>query len=244
MLYESSEYSRIKQLIEHKKSMAHTDKDKAFYDPVVIDYQGELLAGVDEVGRGPLAGDVVAAAVILDTNNPMDGLADSKKLSEKRREQLFDEIQCKALAVSIGRANVEEIDQLNILHASLLAMQRAVEGLIHQPEFVLVDGNRLPSWHYPSKAIVKGDSRVAEISAASIIAKVVRDREMQSLAKQYPEFHFDRHKGYPTAMHFDAIKKYGITPLHRKSFGPVKNLTDKIYQPSRKVSTSLVVEEL
>lgn len=182
----------------------------------------QLFAGVDEVGRGPLVGDVVTAAVILDPNNPIEGLTDSKKLSEKKRLALFPEIQQKALAWSIGRCSPEEIDQLNILHATMLAMTRAVEGLQLQPEFVLIDGNRTPDLAMASQAVVKGDLRVAEISAASIIAKVVRDKEMEALDIEYPQFGFAKHKGYPTKAHFEAIEKHGVIAQHRKSFKPVK----------------------
>lgn len=183
-----------------------------------------LIAGVDEVGRGPLVGAVVTAAVILDPNQPIKGLADSKKLSEKRRLALFDEIKAKALCWAIGRAEPEEIDQLNILHATMLAMQRAVAGLSIQPEFVLVDGNRIPTLPMPAQAIVKGDSLVAEISAASILAKVVRDQEMADLDRQYPEYGFAQHKGYPTKLHFEKLAEFGATPHHRRSFAPVANV--------------------
>jgi len=191
-------------------------------EPFISIYQGHLLAGCDEVGRGPLAGDVVAAAVILDPAQPISGLDDSKKLSEKKREQLFAEIQQKALSWCIARASVVEIDRLNILQASLLAMTRAVQGLHIQPEHVLVDGNKLPKWPYSAEAVVKGDSRVAAISAASILAKVTRDREMILLDKTYPGYGFAEHKGYPTKVHLDALDKLGITPIHRSSYGPVK----------------------
>jgi ribonuclease HII len=191
-------------------------------EPFVSIYRGHLLAGVDEVGRGPLAWDVVTAAVILDPENPIDGLDDSKKLTEKRRENLFDEIQLKAMSWCIARATVVEIDQINILQASLLAMARAVEGLHIQPEHVLVDGNKLPKWKYAAEAVVKGDSRVAAISAASILAKVARDREMIELDKQYPGYGFADHKGYPTKIHMDALEKLGVTPIHRQSYAPVK----------------------
>lgn len=185
-------------------------------------YHGHLLAGVDEVGRGPLAWDVVTAAVILDPENPVEGLNDSKKLTEKRREQLFDEIQLKAKCWCIARASVVEIDQLNILQASLLAMKRAVDGLSITPEYVLVDGNKLPKWDYPSEAVVKGDSRVAAISAASILAKVTRDREMCALDTEYPGYGFAGHKGYPTKVHLDALDRLGVSPVHRVSYAPVK----------------------
>lgn len=184
-------------------------------------------AGVDEVGRGPLAGDVVAAAVILDPQNPIVGLADSKKLSEKRREALAMEIRHKALCYCVARASVEEIDELNILQASLLAMKRAVEGLSIQPSFVSVDGNKLPKWHYPSEAVVKGDSKVAEISAASILAKVTRDAEMVALHQRHPEYGFDGHKGYPTAAHLAAVKQFGVLPEHRRSYAPIKKILEE-----------------
>ncbi|WGE34108.1 ribonuclease HII [Actinobacillus genomosp. 1] len=183
-----------------------------------------LIAGVDEVGRGPLVGAVVTAAVILDPNNPIEGLADSKKLSEKKRLLLAEEIKAKALCWSLGRAEPEEIDQLNILHATMLAMQRAVAGLNIQPDFVLVDGNRIPTLPMPAQAVIKGDSLVAEISAASILAKVVRDQEMDELDKQYPEYGFAKHKGYPTKLHFEKLEQFGATPFHRKSFAPVKKI--------------------
>ncbi len=183
-----------------------------------------LIAGVDEVGRGPLVGDVVTAAVILDPANPIEGLTDSKKLSEKKRLALFPEIQEKALAWAIGRCSPEEIDRLNILHATMLAMQRAVEGLTLRPDFVLIDGNRVPSLSMDAEAVVKGDLRVAEISAASILAKVVRDQEMDELDKVYPQFGFAQHKGYPTKAHFAAIEEHGVIDQHRKSFKPVKRI--------------------
>ncbi len=181
-----------------------------------------LVAGVDEVGRGPLVGAVVTAAVILDPAKPIVGLADSKKLSEKRRNALYDEIIEKALAWSLGRAEPEEIDQLNILHATMLAMQRAVAGLAIAPEFVLIDGNRCPALPVPSLAVVKGDSRVAEISAASILAKVTRDREMALLDQSFPEYGFAQHKGYPTAFHLEKLAEHGATEHHRRSFAPVR----------------------
>ncbi|WOX06203.1 ribonuclease HII [Microbulbifer pacificus] len=197
-------------------------KSSSTLPPYVCSYTGTLLAGVDEVGRGPLAGDVVAAAVILDPQNPVAGLADSKKLSEKKREALFDEIREKALSFAIARATVEEIDQINILHASMLAMKRAVEQLSLQPEFVLVDGNRKPGWHYACDTVVKGDDRVAAIAAASILAKVTRDREMVLLDQQYPGYGLAGHKGYPTKAHIEALAQLGVTPIHRKSFAPVQ----------------------
>lgn len=182
-----------------------------------------LIAGVDEVGRGPLVGAVVTAAVILDPARPIAGLADSKKLSEKRRLALYDEIRTHALAWSLGRAEPEEIDQLNILHATMLAMQRAVAGLAVTPDYVLIDGNRCPALPMPSAAVVKGDSLVAEISAASIIAKVTRDREMAELDAIFPQYGFAQHKGYPTAQHLAMLTEHGATPHHRRSFAPVRN---------------------
>ncbi|CBA28205.1 ribonuclease HII [Cronobacter turicensis] len=181
-----------------------------------------LVAGVDEVGRGPLVGAVVTAAVILDPLNPIVGLADSKKLSEKRRLALFDEIKEKAIAWSLGRAEPHEIDELNILHATMLAMQRAVAGLAVTPEYVLIDGNRCPALPMPSMAVVKGDSRVAEISAASILAKVTRDAEMAELDLTFPQYGFAQHKGYPTAFHLERLAEHGATAHHRRSFAPVR----------------------
>ena len=183
-----------------------------------------LVAGVDEAGRGPLAGPVVAAAVILDSTRPISGLADSKKLSEKRREQLCVEICEHALCWSLGRAEADEIDQINILQASLLAMQRAVEGLQLKPQHALVDGNRLPQLECSAEAVIKGDEKVACISAASIIAKVTRDREMVALDAIYPGYGLARHKGYPTRQHLQALQDLGVTQLHRRSFGPVRRL--------------------
>ena len=191
------------------------------------------IAGVDEVGRGPLVGDVVTAAVILDPDNPIEGLMDSKKLSEKKRTLLAEEIKLKATAWSIGRASPEEIDTINILHATMLAMQRAVQGLEVAPDFVLVDGNRCPTFLEPnasdnasiaSQAVVKGDDRVAEISAASILAKVARDEEMIALDKQYPEYGFAKHKGYPTKEHLQKIIEHGVLACYRASFKPVANV--------------------
>jgi ribonuclease HII len=181
-----------------------------------------LIAGVDEVGRGPLVGAVVTAAVLLDPNKPIVGLADSKKLSEKRRLALYDEIVEKALSWSLGRAEPEEIDQINILHATMLAMQRAVSGLSVTPDMVLIDGNRCPKLPMRSLAVVKGDSRVAEISAASILAKVTRDREMTELDLVFPEYGFAQHKGYPTAFHLEKLAALGATEHHRRSFAPVR----------------------
>lgn len=181
-----------------------------------------LLAGVDEAGRGPLAGPVVAAAVILDDLQPIHGLNDSKKLSERTRERLFDEIKAKALCCSIALATVEEIDELNILHATMLAMKRAVEGLRLRPRKVLVDGNRLPALTVPAEAIVMGDARVQAISAASILAKVHRDRLCLGLHDEHPHYGFDAHKGYPTREHLAALKAHGACVHHRRSFAPVR----------------------
>ena len=187
------------------------------------DTSAHLVAGVDEVGRGPLAGDVVAAAVIL-SDSPPKGVTDSKALTAKRRECLADVIRREAVSWALGRASVAEIDELNILEASLLAMRRAVEGLSVTPTLVLVDGNRLPRWSFESRAIVKGDLHEPAIGAASILAKVQRDGEMQALHEQYPEYGFDQHKGYPTKAHLAALERFGATPIHRRSFAPVKRL--------------------
>ncbi|TMP33945.1 ribonuclease HII [Pseudoalteromonas rubra] len=184
----------------------------------------QFIAGVDEVGRGPLVGDVVTAAVILDPANPIEGLTDSKKLTEKKRLLLAQEIKQKALCYHVARATVSEIDELNILHATMLAMTRAVEGLAVKAQFVFVDGNRLPELNVPAQAVVKGDSLVAEISAASILAKVTRDQEMLELDKQYPQYGFAAHKGYPTKAHFAALSEHGVTPHHRTSFKPVQRI--------------------
>lgn len=184
--------------------------------------QVRLIAGVDEVGRGPLVGDVVTAAVILDPKNPISGLDDSKKVSAKKREGLYQEIVEKSLAWSVGRASPVEIDSLNILHATMLAMCRAVEGLSVQPQHVMVDGNRCPDWEYSSEAVVKGDGLIAEISAASIIAKVTRDREMLSLHQAHPEYGFDQHKGYPTKFHLEKLAQLGPLKEYRVSFKPVR----------------------
>ena len=181
------------------------------------------IAGVDEAGRGPLVGSVVAAAVILDPNNPIEGLNDSKKLTEKKREKLFIEIQEKALAWCIAEASHTEIDELNILQASLLAMRRAVEGLKLQPNHVLVDGNKEPKGLQMScEAIIGGDALHAEISAASILAKVTRDHQMVEMDALYPQYGFAKHKGYPTKAHFEAIAEHGVIEAHRRSYGPVK----------------------
>ena len=189
-----------------------------------VAYAGPNLAGVDEVGRGPLAGDVVAAAVILDPEYPISGLRDSKKLTAARREELAQVIKEHALAWSVARASVAEIDEINILQASLLAMHRAVQGLQPQPGYVLVDGNRLPRWDYASEPVIRGDDRVPAIAAASILAKVQRDSELIALEQQYPGYGFASHKGYPTPAHLQALQELGVTPQHRRSFAPVKKI--------------------
>ncbi|UCE77799.1 MAG: ribonuclease HII [Gammaproteobacteria bacterium] len=185
-----------------------------------------LTAGVDEVGRGPLAGPVVAAAVILDPARPIAGLKDSKQLSERKREALAAQIRSDALAWALGRAEVEEIDAINILQASLLAMQRAVAALSLAPELVLVDGNHCPRLACPAQAIVKGDSLVPAISAASILAKVSRDREMLDLDARYPGYGLAQHKGYPSKAHLAALQTLGASPVHRRSYAPVRRLLD------------------
>jgi len=192
--------------------------------PELIVFPG-LVCGVDEAGRGPLAGPVVAAAVILDPARPVAGLDDSKKLSEKRRDELATAIRANALAWAVAEASVEEIDRLNILHATLLAMQRAVAGLAVRPERALVDGNRCPRLDIPVEAVTKGDGKVAAIAAASILAKTVRDAGMRALDAAYPQYGFARHMGYPTAAHCRALQEHGPTAAHRKSFGPVAQLT-------------------
>ena len=202
---------------------------KTLTDTEIAAFASVLVAGVDEVGRGPLVGDVVTAAVILDPNRPILGLNDSKKLSEKRREALFDEICEKALSFHVGRASPAEIDELNILHATMLAMQRAVAGLARAPELVLVDGNRSPAFTHQglslaSHSIVKGDGLIASISAASIIAKVTRDRIMREMDVLYPGYGFAGHKGYITAAHTKAIAELGVLPIHRKSFSNIAAL--------------------
>lgn len=196
--------------------------DKKILPPFEYPSGYRLIAGVDEVGRGPLVGDVVTAAVILDPNQPITGLTDSKKLSEKKRLALVPEIKAKALAWSIGRCSPQEIDQWNILQATMIAMQRAIAGLAIQPDLALIDGNRTPELAMEAMAVVKGDLRVAEISAASILAKVARDQEMEALDAIYPQFGFAQHKGYPTKAHFAAIEQHGVIEQHRRSFKPVK----------------------
>nr|WP_314570609.1 ribonuclease HII [uncultured Pseudomonas sp.] len=187
-----------------------------------FDLVEELVAGVDEVGRGPLCGAVVTAAVILDPRRPILGLNDSKKLTEARRELLYDEICEKALAWSIARAEVEEIDRLNILHATMLAMQRAVQGLSITPKLALIDGNRCPQLDVPSAPVIQGDAKVPAIAAASILAKVSRDREMSAFELIYPGYGMGGHKGYPTPVHLEALARLGPTPIHRRSFAPVR----------------------
>lgn len=183
-----------------------------------------LVCGVDEAGRGPLAGSVVAAAVILDPSRPIAGLNDSKKLSPKRRAALAIEIREKAIAWAVAEASVEEIDRINILQASLLAMRRAVEALAVAPCHALIDGNRCPALPCTSEAIIGGDGKVASIAAASILAKTVRDADMLAMHAIYPEYGFDRHMGYPTAVHLKALRAYGVTPIHRRSYAPVAQL--------------------
>jgi len=186
-----------------------------------------LVAGVDEAGRGPLAGPVVAGAVILDPENPIAGLKDSKRLTAMRRDALYAEIQEKALVWAVGRAEVEEIDRINILQATMLAMQRAVAALVPSAEHALIDGNRCPDLACPAQAIVKGDSRVAAISAASIMAKVTRDREMLSLDVRYPGYGFAQHKGYPSKAHIQALENLGVSPVHRCSYAPVRRIMEQ-----------------
>lgn len=186
----------------------------------------QVMAGVDEVGRGPLAGPVIAAAVILDPKQPIQGLMDSKKISEIKRNLLAIEIREKSLAWAVGRAENDEIDSINILQASLLAMKRAIESLTIEPELVLVDGIHCPDVNCNVDAIIKGDSKIPAISAASIIAKVVRDNEMIVLDSQFPGYGFSQHKGYPTRMHIEALQELGVTSIHRKSFAPVKKLLE------------------
>lgn len=191
-----------------------------------------LVAGVDEAGRGPLAGPVVAAAVILDETQPIIGLNDSKKLSATRRDRLYDEIRARALCCSVAMASVEEIDRLNILQATMLAMRRAVDGLRLKPRLVLVDGNRLPVLDVRAEAIVQGDAKVQAISAASILAKVTRDRGLDELHERYPHYGFDQHKGYGTAHHLEALRRWGPCPAHRRSFAPVAEAARRAADPA------------
>lgn len=192
------------------------------FAPLVIDYAGERLAGVDEVGRGPLAGAVVAAAVILDPCRPIDGINDSKVLSEKRRQALDIEIRQHALAFAVAGASPAEIDALNIYHATHLAMRRAIDALTVAAEYLLVDGNCLPGHHCPGQAVIKGDARHPAIGAASILAKVARDAQMVALHERFPDYGFARHKGYPTPEHLEALIRLGPLPEHRRSFAPVR----------------------
>ena len=201
-----------------KASSLKPSKLKAWKPPANI----QFLAGVDEVGRGPLAGDVVTAAVILPVNHGIEGLADSKVLSRRQREHLYADIPSRALCWSVARCSVAEIDRFNILQATLMAMRRAVMGLSQQPDYVAVDGNRLPQWEYRGDAVVKGDGRVDCISAASIIAKVVRDAEMKALDVTYPGYGFAANKGYGTPQHLEALARIGATPIHRRTFAPVR----------------------
>lgn len=197
--------------------------------PPILDWsnRGQYVAGVDEVGRGPLAGPVVAAAVILDPMQPIEGLMDSKKLSESRRETLAAEIREKALSFAIARVDVDEIDHINILQASLRAMSIAVSALKQAPDYVMIDGNRIPSdLTIAAEAVIKGDDRVACISAASIIAKVARDNEMIEMEQLYPGYGLAKHKGYPTKVHIEALEQLGVTPIHRRSFGPVRKILE------------------
>ena len=197
----------------------------------LFDYANELVCGVDEAGRGPLAGAVYAAAVILDPCKPIDGLRDSKKLSEARRNALADEIKANALAWSIAHCSESEIDALNILQASMLAMRRAVEGLTVIPTLALIDGNRCPVMPIRSEAIVKGDDKVPSISAASILAKTARDASLMQLHEHYPQYAFDQHKGYPTALHLERLRLHGVSPVHRKSYAPVRDLLSSAARP-------------
>src|SRR5690554_1297268 len=190
--------------------------------PLIIDYQGHMLAGVDEVGRGPLIGSVVAAAVILDPMQPVAGLNDSKKLTPQRCLELDLEIRAKALAFAVGEASHAEVDEFNIYHATHLAMRRAIDSLPLIPEYLLVDGNRLPGHHIRGQAVVKGDARHPAIAAASILAKVARDAQMLALDAQHPGYGLARHKGYPTREHLAALERLGALPEHRCSFAPVK----------------------
>lgn len=196
--------------------------DAGDYPPLVVAYTGPYLAGVDEVGRGPLIGSVVAAAVILDPQAPIEGLTDSKKLTARKREQLDVQIRERALAFALAEASAAEIDTLNIYHATHLAMRRAIDALVPAAEYLLVDGNRLPGHALPGQAVVKGDARHPAIAAASILAKVARDAQMAALDLRYPEYGFARHKGYPTKEHLAALVAHGPLAEHRKSFAPVQ----------------------
>ena len=212
-----------------KSSAKSTSKGILKAEQVALHWDAPgLMAGVDEAGRGPLAGPVVAAAVILDDLNPIKGLADSKTLTAARREKLYDEIRAKALCCSVAEASVAEIDELNILQATMLAMRRAVEGLRLKPVKVLVDGNRIPPLDVLAEAIVKGDSKVQAISAASILAKVTRDRWCAELHDKFPQYGFDQHKGYGTAQHVAALNEFGACPEHRRTFAPVTAVLNRV----------------
>ena len=193
----------------------------------LFDSSGERICGVDEAGRGPLAGPVFAAAVILDPSRPIDGLRDSKKLSAIRREELAVLIRRDSLAWSIAQCSEAEIDELNIIQATMLAMRRAIEGLSVTPTLALIDGNRCPVCSVRTEAIVKGDDKVAEISAASILAKTARDAALLAMHQAYPQYAFDQHKGYPTALHLERLREHGVSPLHRRSYAPVRALLEK-----------------
>ncbi|PRC92223.1 ribonuclease HII [Solimicrobium silvestre] len=195
---------------------------------VEFDFENQLICGVDEAGRGPLAGAVFAAAVILDPAHPIAGLRDSKKLSEAKRDQLAIEIKKHALSWCIAQASEQEIDQINILQATMLAMQRAVQGLSITPSLALIDGNRSPILSMASQAIIKGDDKVEAISAASILAKTARDASLMELHATYPQYAFDKHKGYPTALHLALLKEHGVSPVHRVSYAPVRALLPKV----------------
>jgi len=199
---------------------------QTFLNTFLFDEATEVICGVDEAGRGPLAGPVFAAAVILDPAKPIAGLRDSKKLSEARREALAGQIKEYALAWSIAQCSEDEIDALNILQASLLAMRRAIEGLRHEPTLALIDGNRCPVMKLPAHAIVRGDDGVPAISAASILAKTARDAALIDLHAQFPQYAFDRHKGYPTVLHLERLRTHGVSPVHRKSYAPVRAILD------------------
>lgn len=200
------------------KSVMQESLSLSFYD------ESTVICGADEAGRGPLAGPVFAAAVILDPAHPINGLKDSKKLSEAKRDLLAVEIKKHALAWAIAQCSVEEIDEINILQASMLAMKRAIESLKITPELALIDGNKCPKLSIAAEAIVKGDDKVPAISAASILAKTARDADLRLLHEKYPQYAFDQHKGYPTALHLARLRQYGVSPIHRKSYGPVKAL--------------------
>ena len=203
-------------------------RPSTFVMPSLFDIEGELICGVDEAGRGPLAGPVFAAAVILDPNSPLAGLRDSKKLTAQRREELAVMIKRDALSWSIAQCSETEIDELNILQATMLAMRRAIESLSITPTLALIDGNRCPVCAVRTEAIVKGDDKVAEISAASILAKTARDAALMEMHEVYPQYAFDQHKGYPTALHLERLRLHGVTPEHRRSYAPVKAMLAEI----------------